>query len=170
LAKGEIVMSGPRQTLAVVEGNGRKHLSKSEKAERAASEVNLEVKAPTTPNWLSAEQQRHFRKIAGQLKDAGLISKLDGDSLARYVVAMDFWKQATFHVEGGFIRGDVSKATDWSAVQDRYYKQARNAAVDMGLTITSRCRLVLPEGGQSKPQESAFERLMREKEKRQNNA
>ena len=29
-------------------------------------------------------------------------------------------------------------------VQERYFKQARNCANDMGLTVSSRCRLVLP--------------------------
>lgn len=31
-------------------------------------------------------------------------------------------------------------------MQERYFKQARNCANDMGLTVTSRCRLVVPEG------------------------
>ena len=37
-------MPGPRQSLEVLEGKGRKHLSRSERAQRAAGEVR--AKAP----------------------------------------------------------------------------------------------------------------------------
>lgn len=39
----------------------------------------------------------------------------------------------------------------------------------MGLTVTSRCRLVLPESARP-PEENAFERLMREKRERMQRA
>ena len=36
-------------------------------------------------------------------------------------------------------------------LQDRYYKQCRQGAADFGLTISSRCRLVVPKA-EEKPQ------------------
>ena len=39
----------------------------------------------------------------------------------------------------------VEAADEWSRVQDRYFKQARACASDLGLTVTSRCRLTVPD-------------------------
>ena len=50
-----------------------------------------------------------------------------------------------------------------------FFKQCRGCANDMGLTVTSRCRLVLPESARP-PEENAFERLMREKRERMQRA
>ena len=42
---------------------------------------------------------------------------------------------------------DQENADAWGRIQERYFKQARNCANDMGLTVTSRCRLVVPDSG-----------------------
>ena len=34
---------------------------------------------------------------------------------------------------------------DYANLQDKFFKQARSAAGDLGLTISSRCKLVLPD-------------------------
>jgi P27 family predicted phage terminase small subunit len=39
---------------------------------------------------------------------------------------------------------DAAAADKWSNVQSRYFKQCRECAGDLGLTISSRCKLVLP--------------------------
>lgn len=46
--------------------------------------------------------------------------------------------------------------------QNTYFTQARACANDMGMTITSRCRLVLPESSQPK-EPNAFEEMLRRK-------
>ena len=72
-------------------------------------------------------------------------------------------------------RADGSRVIDTEAldvatrIQDRFFKQCRGCANDMGLTVTSRCRLVLPESARP-PEENAFERLMREKRERMQRA
>ena len=40
--------------------------------------------------------------------------------------------------------GNAKGALEWSTLEDRYFKQARACAGDLGLTVTSRCKLVLP--------------------------
>ena len=60
---------------------------------------------------------------------------------------------------------DVEALKEATKIQDTYFKQARACANDLGMTITSRCRLVLPES--RKPQEeNAFEKMMRERMQR----
>ncbi len=172
-------MPGPRQSLEVLEGNGRKHLSRSERAARAAGEVR--PKAPKqirAPDYLPQNLRDEFRSLARQLKELGLLSGLDYDTLARYLLARQSYLAATREVialQRGKERADGSRVVDAEAldvatrIQDRFFKQCRGCANDMGLTVTSRCRLVLPERAQP-PEENAFERLMREKRERMQRA
>ena len=66
-------MPGPRQSLEVLEGKGRKHLSRSERAQRAAGEVRpAPPKQLRAPEYLTAELKEQFRALARQLKELGL--------------------------------------------------------------------------------------------------
>ena len=47
----------------------------------------------------------------------------------------------------------------WSKVQERYFKQCRACANDLGLTISSRCRLVVPEAKESTPKANKFKQF-----------
>ena len=161
-------MPGPRQSLEVLEGKGRKHLSRSERAQRAAGEVR-----PAPPKQLRAPEY-----LTAELKELGLLSSLDYDTLARYLLARQSYLAATQEVialQRGAERADGSRVIDTEAldvatrIQDRFFKQCRGCANDMGLTVTSRCRLVLPESARP-PEENAFERLMREKRERMQRA
>ena len=116
-------MAGARQPTDLVVRNGRKHLTRAEEDARRDREVV--VPAPQRakpPKWLPKELHREFRAIGKQLIDVGLYTDLDADNLGRYLVAHHEYISAT----------------------ERYFKQARNCANDMGLTVSSRCRLVLP--------------------------
>lgn len=150
-------MAGKRQPTDVVLANGRKHLSKTEEAERRAGEVKVSpAKTAKPPKWLPETLKKDFRAIGKRLIAAGLYTELDADTLGRYLVAQHQWLIATAEVEKalsqkdpetGQIRKkrDLAAADSWGKIQERYFKQARNCANDMGLTVTSRCRLVVPE-------------------------
>lgn len=150
-------MAGKRQPTDVVIANGRKHLSKTEEAERRAGEVKVSpAKTAKPPKWLPETLKKDFRAIGKRLIAAGLYTELDADTLGRYLVAQHQWLIATAEVEKalsqkdpetGQIRKkrDLAAADSWGKIQERYFKQARNCANDMGLTVTSRCRLVVPE-------------------------
>ena len=164
-------MPGPRQKLSVLEGNGRKHLTKAEKAQRAAQEVNLpKPKTMRVPKWLPEDCRKEFRALAKELLAADLgAAQLDRDTLGRYMVAVRHYAAATEKVAQALETGNLKLVNEWTHAQDSYFKQARACANDLGMTITSRCRLVLPEGAKQ-PQESEFERLMREKRERMQRA
>lgn len=154
-------MAGSRQTLAVLEANGRKHLSKKERAERAAGEVRAgPIKRLLAPDWLAPTLRPTFQRIAKGLLELmpGLISRLDGDTIARYCAAQEAWQQASDQVDQALAMGRLDDAKDWSAIQDRYFKQCRACANDLGMTITSRCRMVVPE--KPKPEENPFLQMM----------
>lgn len=154
-------MPGPRQPLKVIEGNGRKHLTKKEKYEREQSEVKVErPKYVLAPDYLPQELRKEFNDISRQLLalDMGFC-KLDRDTLAMYLMARQQYLKATEEVAFA-IEGHLTKPLgEWSSAQDKFFKQARACAQDLGLTVTARCRLVLPPKDKTEP-EDEFERLM----------
>lgn len=152
-------MPGPRQPTDLIKANGRKHLSKAEEAERRSREVSAPpAKTARPPKWLPETLKKEFRALGKQLIAAGLYTDLDADTLGRYLVAQHQWLIATGEAEKaltacepdpdrpGAVRRtpDQAQAEAWGRVQERYFKQARNCANDMGLTVSSRCRLVIP--------------------------
>lgn len=157
-------MPGPRQPTDVILANGRKHLSKSEEAERRRREPNVsKPKTARPPKWLPEALKRDFRALGKRLIAAGLYTDLDADTLGRYLVAQHQWLIATRQTEAalGAVPPDQEEADRWGRLQDRYFKQARNCANDMGLTVTSRCRLVVPESAkQSGEEDNPFLRLI----------
>lgn len=140
-------MSGRRQPTEVVVANGRKHLTKAEIAERESREVKLPAaKTAKPPKWLPEALKKDFRALGKQLIAAGLYTELDADTLGRYLVAQQEYLLATKQVFKAYAEVDPEEVEDWTRIQERHFKQARNCANDMGLTVTSRCRLVVPEG------------------------
>ena len=157
-------MPGPRQKLSVLEGNGRKHLSKAEKAQRAQQEVNLpKPKSLRVPKWLPEAYRKEFRALARELLAADMgAAQLDADTLGRYVVAQAQYTAVTVLIQTALAEQDGPALEGASKLQDTYFRQARACANDLGMTITSRCRLVIPDGAR-KPEENPFEKLMRER-------
>ena len=140
-------MPGKRQPTDVIKANGRKHLSRAEEAQRRAGEEPKELK-------------KSFRALGRQLIEAKLFTELDRDTLGRYVVAQHQWELASKAAGEALEQGDQEKADGWSRIQDRYFKQARACANDMGLTVTSRCRLVVPGAGEQEEPENQFLQLI----------
>lgn len=140
-------MAGARQPTDLVVRNGRKHLTRAEEDARRDREVV--VPAPQKakpPRWLPKPLHREFRALGRQLIDVGLYTDLDADNLGRYLMAHHEYQVATLEVERALSAQprDADTVDRWGRVQERYFKQARNCANDMGLTVSSRCRLVLP--------------------------
>lgn len=144
-------MAGTRQPTDVVVANGRKHLSKTEEAERRAGEVKVPMpKTIKVPKWVPEQLKKEFRTLGKQMLSCGLYTDLDADTLGRYLVAQHQYLIATQETEKALAKRDQETADSWGRIQERYFKQARNCANDMGLTVTSRCRLVVPNMGTGK--------------------
>ena len=163
-------MPGKRQPTDVIEANGRKHLSKAEAAERHSHEVSVErPKTAKPPKWLPEQLKKDFRALGKRLIAAGIYTDLDADTLGRYLVAQHQWLIATQQTAMALCAKppDQEEADKWGRLQDRDFKQARNCANDMGLTVTSRCRLVVPESArQSGEDDNPFLQLLQGGEQR----
>lgn len=158
-------MAGQRQPISLIEAKGKKHLTKAEIEERRRTEVKAPADKVTAPSYLTASQKKSFKKIVKELRTLDLISNLDVDALARLIIAQEKYIEVTkelsnqplmvgieeqetgadgeqIKVKREVVNDEVERL---ALLQDRYFKQCRQGAADFGLTISSRCRLVVPK-------------------------
>lgn len=135
-----------RQPTDVVLASGSKHLSTSEEFERRSHEAKVPgSKNPRPPAWLDESLKKEFRKLGKQLAAVGLYTDLDADVLGMYLTNRHQWEQATREAERSLFEGDLGFADKWTKVQERLFKAARNCGAALGLDVSSRCRLVIPQ-------------------------
>ncbi len=154
-------MAGPKQPVDLILAKGRSHLTNEEIETRRSEEVKPPApKQLRAPKYLTGEAKKEFNAIAKQLLEIGIVSRLDTDALARYVLSQQQYLAATREAMAALKDKDGEKSAGWSLIQDRYFKQARNSAADLGLTVTSRCRLVIPKPPEAVQQNDPMLRLL----------
>ena len=129
-------MPGPRQPTALVEAKGRKHLSRSETDERLDREVHVPPpERASPPKWLPKRLHEEFHEVGEILLSAGLYAELDRDVLAQYFLARDRWLKADKKAAAAIRADDEKLAREWTGVQGTYFRQARQCAESMGLSV-----------------------------------
>ncbi len=149
-------MARPRQPIELVVAKGKKNLTKAEIQERLDSEVKPVDDNITAPDFLTQKQKKDFYKIAEQLQKLKIMGETDVDALGRYIVANDFYVNAIRKMRSKEVKNDPFAFDAWSKIQERYFKQCRSCANDLGLTISSRCRLVVPATKEPPKKENKF--------------
>jgi P27 family predicted phage terminase small subunit len=169
-------MGRQRQPVALLEYKGKKNLTKKEIAERKAQEVKAPTDKVKPPTYLPRDLKREFKKIAEDLMKLEIMTNLDVDSLARFLLARKMYLEVTDNLlgmssmieetdEDGEPKGTFITNNEYSNLlinQDKLFKQCRSAASDLGLTIASRCKLVVPKSepkNQSPGQQRFSDRL-----------
>ena len=148
-------MPRPRQPISLIEAKGKAHMTKAQKEQRRKTEVTAASDKVRPPAYLPKEPKtlrRTFNKIAKELKAIGIITNLDVDALARYVIAVEMYQKVSKQLLN---EPSVVTMADTLSLQDRLFKQCRSAAMDLGLTISSRCKLVMP-APKEQPKENKF--------------
>ena len=166
-------MAGPREPIGLVQAKGRKHLTKEEIKRRTAEEVQPCTDNITAPGYLTAKQKKQFDTIAGQLQKIKIMGETDVDALARYITAQSLYEEAVRELrklakdrpKDKNAEGYYKDLELWYVLndltdkrQDRYFKQAQTAARDLGLTISSRCKLQVPIKEEA-PKENKFSKF-----------
>ena len=152
-------MAGQRQPTELVLAKGAKHLTKQEIKERLEREVKPIMDNIIAPSYLTKKQKNEFDTIADQLKKLKIMGETDVDALARYIIAKDFYINAVKQMRKTEVKNDPYKFESWAKIQERYYKQCRTSANDLGLSISSRCKLVVPETNKDTPKDNKFKKF-----------
>lgn len=156
-------MSGQRQPIELLLIKGNKHLTKDEVEDRKSREIRAPSDKVRAPSYLDKDMKKEFTKISKELVEVGIMTNLDVDALARFILAKKMYLQITNELllrnpiteieeevteDGGTVRVTQSVSGTYLELlqaQDKLFKQCRQSAADLGLTISSRCRLVVPK-------------------------
>ena len=150
-------MAGQRLPIEVVQARGSKHLTKAEIQERKEREIKPVIDDIIAPDYLTKKQNDTFYKLSSQLEKLKIMGETDVDALARYIVANDSYVHATKQLRKSEVKNDPMKYESWSKIQERNFKMVRASANDLGLSISSRCKLVVPGANkEDKPKENKF--------------
>jgi P27 family predicted phage terminase small subunit len=161
-----------KQPLSVIQGKGRSnHLTKKvvkerEEQEKAMRGYTDKIKAPS---YLTKKQKEEFDSIVSELVRLGIFSNLDIDTLARYVDSKTQYLDLLKHIKKvkateivempdgkkkAFANEDYPKLM---RVKNTLFNECRAAASDLGLSITSRLKLVIPKTDDENKPKSKFE-------------
>ena len=150
----------PKQPIELLEYKGKKNLTKAEIEERKKTEVKAPSDKVIPPNYLPKNLKKEFSELASELIEIGIMTNLDNDALARYLVSeVNYQKVSKKMLATSLGPKSIDDFDKLSKLQERLFKQARAAAIDLGLTISSRCKLVVPkkeEPPATTPEEKLF--------------
>lgn len=152
-------MGRNKQPIELVIAKGNKHLTKDEIKFRRDSEIKPIADGIEAPSYLTNKQKKQFNELAEKLNKLKIMGETDIDALARYVISNDFYLNAVKQLRKREVMNDVDKSWKWSVMMDRYFKQCRTSASDLGLTISSRCKLIVPEVNKEAPKENKFKKF-----------
>lgn len=170
-------MARPRQPIDLITAKGRSHKTKAEIDERKKTEIKGNNDDIKPPGFLRTKAEKEkFVYISGELDRIGIMSNLDCDVLGRYIRAQRDWEKYSKLVDkmqvklskviGGDDEEDDKKTIMYSDLLTKYeglrtkaFSQCQTCAAALGLTITSRCRLVMPKA-QDEPKVNKFSRFM----------
>ena len=152
-------MAGQRQPIELVLAKGNKHLTKAEIKERRKSEVKPLAGDIAPPVYLTKKQKAEFNSIAAKLKDLKIMGETDIDALARYVVANTFYIGAVKKLRSKEVREDPELFESWLKIQEKLFRQCRASANDLGLSISSRCKLVVPASDKPPEKTNKFKKF-----------
>lgn len=138
----------PKLPANIIELRGKSNISKAELERRKAEELYVPYTNVTPPDYLPEELVDEFNHIAKMLLDLKIMTELDEDTLARYLLSKKQYLELTAQLDKAMAEEDIYTMTKLQNMQDKAFKQCRSGASDLGLTITSRVRLVVPQAAQ----------------------
>ena len=143
------------------------HRTNAEIEAKAKSEVRAtEPKRIQVPKYLPQNMADEYRLTAKKLVALHIFSDLDYDMLARYFIARAAWVQAQSNANRAIVQSDAKEAASWTKTAGVYFGQCQSCAAALGLSISARCRLVVPEPPKDEAAEDPLSKMLRERAER----
>lgn len=150
-----------KQPIDLIIAKGKKHLTKAEIEERRSTEIHTNYIDVKPPDYLNEKQKEEFYRITEILLDIGIITELDEDCLAHYLISNSNYVDYTQTLNKLNTKLKNAKKLEkkkeymsqidlYLTYQDRALKQCRACANDLGLSISSRAKLVMPQPKEEK--------------------
>ncbi len=135
----------PREPIDLIKAKGKKNLTKKEYEERKSQELEVPFIDVEPPEYLTGKKQiEKFNRYSEVLLQLGIFTELDVDCLARYVMGEQLYLQYTNLLIKLIKSKDYEKLGKIQTLQDKAFKQCQSCARDLGLTVSARCKLVVP--------------------------
>lgn len=158
-------MSKKRLPVSVLKARGKTNLTKAEIKKREQQEKRIRGNTDNIepPSRFSKEDKAEFNRISSQLVELGIFSNLDVDLLVMFIDSKREHEKVTNAINN---MKPVETTEEFKQANEMYLKlvrikkslfdECRSVANDLGLTITSRLKLVIPEP--EKEEKSEFEK------------
>ncbi|NLF52124.1 MAG: phage terminase small subunit P27 family [Leptolinea sp.] len=150
-------MPRPREPIDLLLAKGNKHLTRDEIENRRSSEFSAPVGDVSSPDYLPDKLKAEFEELAEKLVKINIMTELDVDLLARYLLSKQAYLALTNRYMKALSTGSGGQVEKLSTMQDKAFKQCQSAARELGLTISSRCKLVIPK--KEEPPASKWDRF-----------
>lgn len=152
-------MAGQRQPIDLVIARGKKNLTKAEIQERRDREVKPITDDIAAPAYLTKRQRAEFDLISSKLLKLKIMSETDNDALARYIISKDLYIKLSKQISKADVLSDPVLLDKYLKNQDKLFKQCRASANDLGLSISSRCKLVVPAANETEKKSNKFKKF-----------
>jgi len=122
--------------------------------ERERREVAGPAGTPRMPDWLDDDAKAAWKQLVPQLREMGVLTRIDGNALARYCTTWAAWRKAVAFIrEKGDMyplrdeNGAVKYFQQWPqvAISHKLATQLTRLEQEFGMTPSSRARLQMPE-------------------------
>lgn len=154
-------MARPREPINLVIAKGKKHLTKEEIEKRKNSEIKVDLIDVKPPDYLPEQLKLEFEDYASKLLHIGIMTELDEDCLARYLLARQLYLKYTSKLTQSKIINNIEKSKEIMKLQSKAFDQCQTCANSLGLTISSRCRLVIPGIQDKTPPTNKFSKFIK---------
>lgn len=128
-----------------------KHYSRSDEAALLDRDVKVPFTDVQPPDFLTTKKQvDEFEGLARKLKACGIFTELDETVLGQYIIAREVYVD-TMRESRRVINDKLAEERDKSSAQARLsksIKDCRDLASDLGLSITSRCKIQMPKNAE----------------------
>ena len=166
-SEGVMIMAGRRKEpvdLILIKGKSN-HLTKEEIEKRRAAELTAPTDNIKYPKYLPKELRKEYNYYSKILFELGIFSNLDVDTLSRYLMARQEYLKISLSLNETnpvvWIDGmqQPNEVYDSLRVQlNTFHTHCRQLASDLGLTVSSRLKLVIPKAPEKEAEVSEFEK------------